>query len=491
MNQNTNTFLLRQRLPLRFIHASGLFLDKVINGITEMPTVWESRFFDVSRRAALRLFDKVLSEAVDFLILSGDVFDASLSPPGLFIFLIEQFERLKQAGIPVYWAGAEFDSPDDMPISFPMPDNVHHFPCNSIQEYYFKRPNDNTNGVLAKIIGISRNQHQRRIRSGEFPIDPARLFTIAVANGEVDVESLSQRRIDYWAMGGLDHRQTYQGNPRKKGTDGKPIPLDLPLNDDTRRDKKELVLPPFVVHYSGTTIARTPEMIGQYGATLIEVNLGEEPQLTFFPTSPIRWINDQITLAVDDEIEQLKEELHLRIKNYRNSQKDEDLMINWFIDIPQTGQLLHILRKESVVNDIVNELRKEYGQEEPITWTVNITTLLPDELPKQTYNQQTILGDFVRAIKHHQKEQNQVIDLSKYLPARLKEIKQEESGLGDYNGILLADKVIDPNNGELKLIQNTEQIQLKQEILKKSAIIATELLNNENQTQFTINIKNE
>ncbi|MDR1485528.1 MAG: hypothetical protein LBT09_11985 [Planctomycetaceae bacterium] len=492
MSLNTNNiFPLRQRLPLRFIHASGLFLDKVIEGVSASPVVWESRFFDVSRRAALRLFDKAIDESVDFLLISGDVFDALSSPPGLFIFLIDQFDRLKRAGISVYWAGAEFDSPEDMPISFPLPDNVHHFPCNSIQEYYFKRVHDNSGGALAKIIGISRNQHQRRIRSSEFPIDPARLFTIAVANGDIEPESLSQRRIDYWAMGGLDHRQTYQGNPRKKGTDGKPIPLDLPvLPDGTRRERKDLPPPPFTVHYPGTTIARTPEMIGQYGATLVEVNSGEEPQLTFFPTSPIRWVNDQITLEADDGVERLKEEMLLRIKNYRNAQKNEDLMISWFIDAPQTGQLMQILRKDAVANDILNELRKEYGQEEPITWSVNITTLLPDILPKQIYEHQTILGDFVRAIRHYQNEQDQIIDLNKYLPAKLKEIKQEDASLGDYDGILLADKVIDQDNGEIKLVQNSEQIGRKQEVLKKAAFIATELLNNENQTQFTINLKN-
>ncbi|MDR1052852.1 MAG: hypothetical protein LBL39_01645 [Planctomycetaceae bacterium] len=489
MNFNQNSFPLRQRLPLRFIHASGLYLDRVIERVSELPVFLESRFFDVSRRAALRLFDKVLEESVDFLIISGDVFDASSSPPGLFVFLIEQFERLKKAGISVYWAGAEFDSPEDMPISFALPDNVHHFPCNSIQEYYFKREKDHSNNSSAKIIGISRNQKQRRIRSSEFPIDPGRLFTIAVANGDVDPLSLSHRRIDYWALGGLDHRQTYQGNPRKKGVDGKPIPLDPPaLPDGTKRESKDLPPPPFTVHYPGTTVARTPDLIGQYGATLVEVYAGEEPQITFLPTSPIRWVNDQITLENGEDLEHLKEELQLRIKSYRNSQKDEDLMISWFIDVPLSEQLSAVLQKESVVNDILSELRKGYEKDEPITWSVNFTLLLPDTLPKQIYDQQSILGDFARAVKHCQNEPNQIIDLNKYLPNKLKEMQKNESGLEEYNGILLANKILDPNTNEYTLTQTNEQIELKKEILKKTAIVGTELLNNEKPTQFTIRL---
>jgi DNA repair exonuclease SbcCD nuclease subunit len=495
MNLNSTTkFPLRQHLPLRFIHSSGLFLDRVIEHIPEMPAVFESRFFDVSRRAALRLFDKALEESVDFLIISGDILNASAAPPGLFVFLIEQFERLHKSGISVYWAGAELDSPDDIPISFPFPDNVHHFPTNSIQEYYFKRKNEHTSGTLAKIVGISRKQHQRKIRSSEFPIDPGRLFTIAIANGDVDPESLSQRRIDYWAMGGLEQRFIYQGNPRKKNTDGKPIPLDPPnLSDGSKLNKKDTPPPPFTVHYPGTTVALTPEMIGLYGATLVEVIPDEEPQLSFFQTSPIRWINDQITLNENDGIEQLKEEINSRIKNYQTTQKNEDLMISWFVDFPLSNQLSAILRKESAVNEILSELRKEYlqyRQNEPITWSVNITLLLPDTLPKQIYEQQTILGDFVRAIKHHQNEQNKIIDLTKYLPSKLKEIKPEENNSNEYGDILLANKTVDPNTGEVNLVQNAEQIKQKQEALKKAAIIATELLNKENSTQFTINIKN-
>ncbi|MDR2763192.1 MAG: hypothetical protein LBB88_11350 [Planctomycetaceae bacterium] len=495
MSHNSNTIPIRQRLPLRFIHASGLFLDRVIEYIPEMTGSWESRFLDISRRATTQLFNKALDEMVDFIIISGDVLNATISPPGLFVFLAEQFEKLNKAGIQVYWTGAEFDSPDDMPISFPLPDNVHHFPTNSIQEYYFKRADNYPNSVLAKIIGISRNQRQRKIRSSEFPIDPARIFTIAIANGDIDPESLSQRRIDYWALGGQNDRTTYQGNPRKKNSDGKPIPLDpITTTDNTKREKKDPTPPPFIVHYPGSTVALNPKMIGQYGATIVEVISGEEPQLNFFQTSPIRWINEQITINENiNGIEQLKEELQSRIKIYQNTQKNEDLMINWFINTTHPSQLSTTLRKESVVKDILDELRKEFGQyekNEPIAWSVDIAVIPPDSMPKQLYEQQTILGDFLREIKHQQDELDQIIDLRKFIPTKLKENNQDEK-LNNYDKILLANQIIDPNTNEIKLTQTNEQIELKQEILKKAATIATELLNNENPTQFTINLNND
>ena len=221
MSLSSDSIALHHR-PLRFIHASDLHLERTLEGVAECPAQWEQRTLDVSKRAAERLFQKCVEEEIDFLILSGNVLNANLAPPGIFLFLLEQLERLKKAGIAVYWAGGELDSPEDMPSAFPLPDNVYRFPSNSIQEFYFQRTEGQDILPIAKLVGMSRNQRNKRIRSSEFPPEPGGLFTIAVANGEVEPETLSQRYMDYWAMGGSNRRHTFHGNPRKKGPDGKP-----------------------------------------------------------------------------------------------------------------------------------------------------------------------------------------------------------------------------------------------------------------------------
>ena len=151
--------------PLRFIHASDLHLDRTLEGIAECPAYWEQKMLGVSKRAAERLFQKCVEEEIDFLILSGNVLNANLAPPGIFLFLVEQFERLKQAGIKVYWAGGEFDSPEDWTNAFPLPENLHRFPSDTIQEYYFYRTEGEDTLPIAKLVGMSRNQRRKRIRS--------------------------------------------------------------------------------------------------------------------------------------------------------------------------------------------------------------------------------------------------------------------------------------------------------------------------------------
>lgn len=450
---------------------------------------------DVSRRAAERLFQKAVEENVDFLVLSGDVLNANLASPGTILFLLDQFERLKKAGIVVYWAGGEFDSPEDWPASFPLPDNVHYFPGNSIQEYYFHRIEEGNPTPVAKIVGMSRNQHRRQIRSSEFPVDPGGLYTIAVANGLVDSESLSQRRIDYWAMGGETQRNVFHGNPRKKGLDGKPIPLDPPDQPaGTKRDRKDLPPQPYTVHYPGSTFARSPENIGFYGATLVEIPWGEEPVLTFFPTSPIRWVNDQITMQAGDDGGKLADEIRIRIKNYRETQKSDDLMIRWFVDVPP-GPLAASLRRGSLTNDLLSELRSLYAKEDPMTWSVSLNLLLPEQLPKSYYDQQTILGDFLRSVKHHQDDPREMIDLEKYIP---KEWGDEET----VRDLLLAEKIddsIDKSTDQAeagpektsatstgRFVQSTVQSENQRRVLKEAALVGLELLSGENTKLFSL-----
>ncbi|MDR0609706.1 MAG: hypothetical protein LBG58_06315 [Planctomycetaceae bacterium] len=494
MSSITVNNLLQRQTPLRFIHASNLHLDRTLELIAEGPVHWEQRMIDVTRRGAERLFSKVIEENVEFLILSGDILNCRLSPPGNFLFLIDRFEQLKKAGIAVYWAGGEFDSPEDWLTAFPLPDNVHTFPSNSIQEYYLYRTGESENIAVAKIVGISRNQQRRRIRSSEFPLDSGGLYTIAVANGDVEPESLAQRRIDFWALGGNNRRQIFHGNPRKKGPDGKPIPLELPDSSvsGTKRERSHLPPQPYLVHYPGATVAGTPKDLGSYGATLVEVPYGEEPVLTFFPTSPVRWINEVISLEVTDDGGKLADELRLRIKNHRDNQKGDDLFINWFVDVPP-GTLASSLRRGSLTADLLSELRSVYGKDDPITWSVSLTLLLPEQLPKQYYEQQTILGDFLRSVKHFQDHPQKIIDLEPYLP---KDWGTEEQ----VNTLLLAEKMTGENNevrevkdktkiaGETgdaeekkqpksaQLTQSSAQAETQRRILCEAAIVGLELL---------------
>ena len=69
--------------------------------------------------AAHSVFDAALTERVAFVILAGNILQADLTGPRGTAFLIEQFQRLAEAGIAVYWAGGECDPPKGLANGFP------------------------------------------------------------------------------------------------------------------------------------------------------------------------------------------------------------------------------------------------------------------------------------------------------------------------------------------------------------------------------------
>ena len=470
MTLHSHPIALHQR-PLRFIHASDLHLERTLEGVAECPPHWEQRMLDVSKRAAQRLFQKCIDEEIDFLILSGNVLHAQHTPPGIFLFLVEQFERLKKAGIAVYWAGGEHDSPEDIPSAFPMPENVYRFPSNSIQEFYFQRTAGPDTLPIAKLVGMSRNQRKKRIRSSEFPAEPEELFVIAVANGDVEAETLTNRHIDYWAMGGSERRQTADG--KRQAANSK------------QQTANSGILGTFIIHYPGATLARTPQDIGTFGATLVEVVLDEtgkpieEPTLSQCSTSPVRWVNDRVVLEPGDDAGKLADELRLRLKNYkenyRDAQKADDLLINWLVDVPP-GALSQHLRRSGLTHDLLSELRAMYGQDEPMTWSVSISVVLPDRLPKTHYEQQTISGDFLRSVKHFQDNPKELIHLGGYIP-KTWETEYEDATKALLFAERVKDEIIDVADTapRERWVQSSIQAETQQRVLREAAVTGLEL----------------
>jgi hypothetical protein len=195
--------------------------------------------------------------------------------------------------------------------------------------------------------------------------------------------------------------------------------------------------------------------------------------LTHFSTSPIRWINDRVSLEATDDGGKLADELRQRIKNYRDAQKKDDLLINWLIDIPP-GPLAHHLRRGGLSNDLLSELRAMYGQDDPMIWSVSISVLVHDQLPKPFYEQQTILGDFLRSVKHFQDNPQELIHLGGYIPRNW---EHEET----IKQLLLAEKVKDEitdakdKEPKERWVQSPLQTETQQRVLREAAMTGLEL----------------
>src|SRR6185295_8010552 len=127
------------RGPFRFLHASDLHLEQPLHGFPSAPDHLRRLCIDAPYLAAERVFDAALKEDVAFVLLAGDVVNLTTAGARAVCFLQEQFERLAQRKIHVYWAGGECDSPEHWPNSLHWPENVTAFPAGRVQEIVFQR----------------------------------------------------------------------------------------------------------------------------------------------------------------------------------------------------------------------------------------------------------------------------------------------------------------------------------------------------------------
>lgn len=363
--------------PFRFVHAGDLHLESPPGGLTEVPEHLRQLFLDAAYLAAERVFETALTEEADFLILSGDVLDCQQTGPRGPLFLVQQFNRLRDRGIPIYWAGGKCDPPETWPSGFQLPDNVHRFPVGRVEEHVVRR--DST--AVARIIGTSRGSGQSA-RPGDFLPDPGGVFSVGIFHGPAEADALRGRGIHYWALGGSHRRQT-------------------------------LFHSPHVAHCPGTPQGRQPKETGPHGCTVVHVDDQRNVRLTVAATDWLRWQNEQVTIEDLTNRAELERMLDERVRTLKETIPGVDLLISW--RITGAGRLAGQLRHGSLASELLDGLRKRHGFGPPAAWSASLAAEPPAVFDPEWYEQDTILGDYLREVRRYQMNPGEAIELDAYL----------------------------------------------------------------------------
>ena len=415
--------------PLRFVHASDLHLEQPACGISEVPEHLREVLVEAPFWAAERLFETVLAEEADLLVLSGDILNPERTGPYGPLFLVSQFERLAERKIEVYWAGGRSDPPASWPSFAPLPPNVHVFPCERLEQFLHERDG----GPAVRLTGVSRNGRREagdggresRLQGSGFRVqesggsghgtdnpapvppsprppvtpssliphpssfspDPGGLFSIAVLYGKINPEALRPQGIDYWALGGNHARST-------------------PFNT------------PHVAHWPGSPQGRRPEEPGPHGCSLVQVDEDRRVRITVVPCDVLRWHTEQVTLDPAAGPKDLDRRLRDRMKALREAAPGIDLMVSF--SIVAGGRVAADLRRGKLAAELLHGLRSEYGMTEPAVWTVSLAAETAPTLPAQWYEQDTIRGDFLREVRRLQLAGDEPIRLDDRVPETLR-----------------------------------------------------------------------
>ena len=363
--------------PFRFVHASDFHLEQPLMGVAEVPDHLRDLFLDAPYTAACKVFDAVLAEDADFVVLSGDVLHPLNTGPRGPLFLVDQFARLAERGIGVYWAGGMVDPPEAWPDSLALPQNVHVFPHGRVEEVTIHRDAE----PLARLVGMGRDR-QRAVRPGDFAPDPTGLYTIAIVHGDADAVALQPRGIHCWALGGRHDRSTPLGGPQ-------------------------------LIHYCGSPQGRRPDERGVHGCTLVQVDPQRQTRTSLIPTDAVRWLSERISVDEATSREELETRLRDRMHTLLEASPATALLVSWTVagQGPLPGQLRH----GKLAAELLQWLRSDYGYRSPAAWSMSLEVEVSETLPPEWYEQETIRGDFLRAVRQLQMNPAEPLALESYM----------------------------------------------------------------------------
>jgi DNA repair exonuclease SbcCD nuclease subunit len=390
--------------PLRFIHASDFRLEMPLQGMVEVPGHLRDIFCDAPYAAARRVFDAAVAEEAQFLLLSGNLLDVSQAGISGPLFLLEQFSRLADRGIAVYWAGGETDPPDAWPSAFPLPANVHMFPRGRTGQFLHAP----AGAPLVRLVGQS-GDGRRQLRPELFEPDPGGLPTVAVAHGDMEAATPPNQGICYWALGGRPDRANVSGTLR--------VPPPASGYPDGTRS-----VPDTLVHWPGSPQGRRPGETGIHGCTLVELDENGRARTSLLPTELVRWLDERLTVDENTGRKDLEASLQQRIAALKEAAPTLDLLIRW--TVADSGPLLAELRQRPLAAEtphgplaaeLLAGLQSQYGSERPAAWSISLEAEPAATLPAALYEQETILGDFLRSVRQYEVNPAGPLDLESYV----------------------------------------------------------------------------
>jgi hypothetical protein len=367
--------------PIRLVHSSDLHLEQPIYGLAEVPDHLRELLVDAPYQAAERVFETALAENADALLLAGDMLNVDRAGPPAIVLLLDQFARLDDRGIQVFWAGGTVDLPDLWPRSVTLPDNVHVFPVGRVETIDLVRGGN----TIARVQGTSCRENGE-VESRGFHRDAHGLFTIGIAHGTSDSAGHEGDRVHYMALGGRHSQQTVDEEPG-------------------------------IAHYCGTPQGRGPTETGPHGCTVVTIDESGCAKTRFVATDAVRWSEQVIEVTASTRTEQLHERMVERLEKLQAQQPGVDHLVRW--TIRGTGPLVNRLRPGGLADELLVDLRRKFGERSPVAWSASLECAAALSVPAEWYDQETCLGDFLRQIREFELHEELSLELRQFLPDHL------------------------------------------------------------------------
>ncbi|SFB41292.1 DNA repair exonuclease SbcCD nuclease subunit [Cohnella sp. OV330] len=323
--------------PFRFMHAADLHLDSPFRGLSKVPSAVRERLRNSTLNALDKLVETVLTEELDFLVLSGDLYDAADRSLRAQLRMQKAMGRLAEAGAQAFVVHGNHDPSGGRSARLDWPASVHVFGAEEVG----CRPAYTREGKLAAhVYGISyRESAVKDNLATRYRVQEGAPFHLAVLHGNIDgleghdnyapcrLAELTASGFDYWAFGHIHDRRVLHEYPH--------------------------------VVYPGNIQGRSIRETGPKGAYRVDVSEQGRVRLSFRELSEVRWLVREVRIGEEDGEQALQDKLLEAAEDGRREAEGRPLVLR--LRLTGSGALLERLLRDGEAEEWAGELRSWLG----------------------------------------------------------------------------------------------------------------------------------
>ena len=336
---------------VKFIHTADLHLGSRIKINTNNDEL-DKNMLNAVYNSFEKIIDYAIEYKIDFLIISGDIFDSESRSVKATRFFVNQCERLKQKDINVYLINGNHDPYKNEGELFNLPTNVYICDTEDVSTFNVYKENK----LIARILGQSyRGKSENRKMYTYYTTNDQNVYNIGLLHTQLDPNNdnyvpitksdlLSNNNIDYWALGHIH-------------------------NNNVINSEK-----PFIV-YPGIPQGRDIGEKGKKGFYLVQLE-PHKSKLKFIETHDYEYRRIKINLSNinDNNLTEFNNFLEEKLNEfYKNLSKD---IKGYIIRIILTGRtkMYEIFEEQEndIIEDTLENLRDKYNKKTPLLWVNKI-----------------------------------------------------------------------------------------------------------------------
>ncbi len=235
---------------MKFIHAADIHLDSPLVGLSAYQDAPADLLRLATRNAFENLVSEAIAEAVDFMVIAGDLYDGPWRDFNTGLFFARQMGRLHAEGIKVYLLMGNHDAESEMTKRLLLPPNVFKFAANKAQTYKIDELRVALHGRSFKDAATTENL------AASYPAPVEGWFNIGVLHTALEgntqhanyapcsVAELQAKGYQYWALGHVHEHRVISG----------PCTIAFPGNLQGRHIREPGPRGALMVNTSGTDI---------------------------------------------------------------------------------------------------------------------------------------------------------------------------------------------------------------------------------------------